>query len=118
MNTQAEMSRDGFTERTAAVLFKFEKKNIPVTGKLISAGFVTVNGKQVMQYVLESESGESRIKMLATYDLAEKLSPRDVGSLVRITWTGEDETAGRDGNAMRLFKVEVKSPVEDKHPDY
>lgn len=42
-----------------------------------------------------------------TYVLDSKLSPRDVGHFVSITCKGEDRSAGRSGNPMKLFDVNV-----------
>lgn len=42
-----------------------------------------------------------------TYQIDSKLRPGDVGHFVNITCKGEDKMVGRNGNAMKLFDVNV-----------
>jgi hypothetical protein len=64
-----------------------------------------------------------RMKLLGTYDLVAKLTRRHVGCAVRIKYRGEDPTVSKNGNAMKIFDVQIKgtpsssgdgSPITDE----
>ena len=62
-------------------------------------------GKPATRYtVKDAETGEP-VFFFGTYQLDSKLRVSDVGHYVNITCEGADQAAGRNGNAMKLFKV-------------
>lgn len=113
----ANRTTDGFEERTAPELLKWSAEN---KGKQIQGVFrsleevevtdpATKEKKKVWQYTLESESGSGSVKFIATYDLLQKLTRKDIGKVVRITYTGDDESVAKNGNPMKVFSVFVKA---------
>jgi hypothetical protein len=63
--------------------------------------------KPVNRYTVEDAETKERVFFHATVQLDDALGPADVGRFVSITCTGEDKEAGRNGNAMKTFKVMV-----------
>lgn len=55
------------------------------------------------------ESSGDQFAFLATYDLAQKLRTDHIGHFVQIRYEGEDRSVGREGNAMKRFKVAVST---------
>lgn len=90
-------------------MHQWDKPGSTVSGKLVSITRIEVKGKPVVQYILATGVKDpARIKFLATYDLAQKLTTAHKGMLVRIKYLGEDETVKSKGNAMKVFDVHVK----------
>lgn len=72
--------------------------------------------KMVNRYVVEERDANLQLVdsvfFHGTVQLDSMLRPADVGHFVSITCTGEDKDAGRAGNAMKLFAVQVsKQPA-------
>lgn len=109
---------DGFREKLAPELIKFEKPGQSIAGKLLGCTPVLMDGKPVFSYVVTLD-GKKVFKFLGTYDLVQKLGAGDVGSLVIVTYLGDDNSVGVDkGNAMKVFQVQVKrDPAHDSAGD-
>jgi hypothetical protein len=67
----------------------------------------TLQSKMVNRYVVEEQESRNRVFFHGTTQLDDALATNDVGHFVSITCTGEDKEAGRNGNAMKTFKVMV-----------
>lgn len=114
--------RDGFVEIKAPELFKFAKVGDVVHGIFRSLEDVNIKKDDgtyelVPQYVIETMSGSGAVKFLATYDLLQKLGRRWLGCEVKITFVGKDESAGSQGNAMKVFEVKVKPRSRQNNPE-
>ena len=96
----------GWQTLSAPEIFKFEKVGDTVAGKLISLNIVRVKEKSVPEYMLEL--GPKKMKLLGTYDLVQKLTRAHIGCAVRIKYLGENKEVSRNGNAMRVFDVQIK----------
>ena len=114
MALEKPMEREaGWKPLSVPELQTWDKPGTQISGKLLSAQRVEIKGKQVLQYILatgvKTASNESgRLKFLATYDLAQKLSAEHRGMLVRIKYLGEDESVKKGDNFMKVFDVMVK----------
>jgi len=103
-------------------MIQWTKPGQVITGKLISVARIEVRAKSVLQYLLATGVKDpARIKFLATYDLAQKLTSAHVGMLVRVKYLGEDETVKKGDNFMKVFDVHVKAdpnapPARDGGP--
>lgn len=62
--------------------------------------------KVVTRYNVQDDEREM-VFFFGSVQLDELLRPSDVGHYVNITCTGEDKTANRNGNAMKIFDVQV-----------
>ncbi len=90
-------------------MMQWNKPGQHIAGKLISIARIEVRGKTVLQYLLSTGVKDpARIKFLATYDLAQKLTSAHVGMLVRVKYLGEDESVKKGDNFMKVFDVHVK----------
>jgi hypothetical protein len=112
---------EGWQTLEAPEMVKFEKPGEVIVGKLIAVTAVQVNNKNVTEYMLAL--GTKRLKLLGTYDLLQKLSRAHVGCGVRIKYRGENKDVSRNGNAMKVFDVQIKgtpagfadgSPITDE----
>ena len=101
----------GWETINAPDLHTWTKPGETIFGKLLSVAPIDLKGKRVVQYILAPDATH-RIKMLATYDLSQKLTAAHRGMQVRIKYLGEDETVKRGDNAMKVFDVQVR-----KDPD-
>jgi hypothetical protein len=61
--------------------------------------------KKVNRYTVEDQDSKETVFFHGTVQLDSMLRPNDVGHFVSVTCTGEDKEAGRNKNAMKLFKV-------------
>jgi len=104
---------------TVPEMLQWDKPGITVSGKLLSVARIEIKGKSVVQYILASgvkcEGKDDRVKFLATYDLAQKLTSSHRGMLVRIKYLGEDDTVQNKGNKMKVFDVVVKPDPNAPH---
>ena len=102
----------GFTRRDAPELFKFEKRGDRVEGTLVNVSQVEIvsddNRKQRVTQYLIARRDQPPVKILATWDLLQKLTEADRGLLVRITFLGEDHKIKRGDNYMKIFDVQTK----------
>jgi len=111
---------EGWADVNAPELHKWDKPGEMLAGILVSASHVEIEGKKVLQYVLQL--GEKSFKCLATYDLRQKLTAAHRGLAVRIKYLGEDQNirGGPNNQAMKIFSVQVKgtpkSPERDSGP--
>jgi hypothetical protein len=100
-------------------LQKWDKPGTQIFGKLLSIATIQIDGKNVIQYMIEPSDGE-RLKFLGTYDLTQKIGREHIGKLLRIKFLGEDASIKKNGNAMKVFDVHVKpdpeSPQRDSGP--
>lgn len=116
-------SSDGFEERTAPELLKWEKPGTQMTGIFRSLEEVeltdpdTKQKKNAWQYILEAENGNGSVKFFGTFDLLQKLTRKDLGRVVRITFTGLDESVVKNGNAMKVFTVFVRTTKAKAEPN-
>lgn len=108
-----------WAERKAPELFSFKGEGDVLEGVLVQAGLVEINDKEsgrlkkVMQYVIEGkdENGAAITwKIIGSWDINQKLSPRDHNSLVRITYIGENKDVKKGDNYMKMFEVLVAPP--------
>lgn len=88
-----------------------------IEGVLVSVARVNIKEKPATRYtVRDLETGEFSA-FLGTYQLDTKLQPGDVGKFIRVRCEGENKDVGRNGNSMKLFKVEVsKQRVSSVQP--
>lgn len=96
-------------------IVKFEKLGDTISGVLLAVTTVQVKGKGVVEYMLGR--GSDRLKLLGTYDLVQKLNRTHVGYPVRIKYRGEDPSISRNGNAMKIFDVQVKKQRDASFAD-
>jgi hypothetical protein len=109
----------GWKPLTTPEMQQWDKPGIQIAGKLLSIVSITIKGnaKPVLQYLLATGK-DARLKFLATYDLAQKLTREHIGMLVRIKYLGEDETVKKGVNFMKVFDVHVRpDPDAAAHPD-
>ena len=109
----------GWTRVTAPELHKWNKPGDSVYGRLLSIEKIEIERKLVLQYIV-APTNTHRVKFLGTYDLAQKLTAAHRGMLVKVTYLGEDESVSRNGNAMKVFDVQVRkdpdAPDVDRGP--
>jgi len=105
---KAPTLEEGYTEINPPELVTWKNQGQAVSGVLTSMEQILVKGKRVTQYTITNGSAKS--KLLATYDLMQKLSREYVGCMVKITYLGEhpEITGGRDGTSMKIFSVQVR----------
>jgi len=122
MALKAPMEKEqGWEPQQVPEMQQWDKPGSMITGKLISATRVEVKGKMVLQYIIATGiKSPARIKFLATYDLAQKLTSAHLGMFVRVKYLGEDETVKKGDNFMKVFDVHVKpdpnAPPRDSGP--
>ncbi len=63
--------------------------------------------KPAVRYTVREQGEEEPGFFFGTYQIDEKLSPRDVGHFISVTCKGEDKAVSRNGNAMKVFAVQV-----------
>lgn len=90
-------------EVLAPQLVRFEAGDV-VEGILLARERVTIQGKPVIQYMLEKTNGVV-VKFFGTADLLQKLKPAHVGYFLSIACRGEDKTVKRGENCMKVFDV-------------
>jgi hypothetical protein len=95
-----------FTEVKAPEQLRFEKTSDSVQGVLIAITPHTVKDKKTIQYTLEKSDG-SRVTFLATWDLAQKITPKMRGLPISVTFEKYHDSIERDGNRAKVFKVMV-----------
>lgn len=107
----------GWTEINAPILYKWEKPGQELIGVLTAIEQVTIEGKRVTQFTLE-EAGQ-RFKLLAVYDLMQKITRTYVGCRLHIRYLGEDESVkgGANGTPMKRFSVLFKGTPSSANPD-
>lgn len=126
----AVKDNEGFEELTAPELLKWEKVGQELRGIFRSLEEITIidqdtkKPKQVQQYLIEAESGSGSVKFFGPFDLLQKLTRKHVGCVVKIKYIGNDESASKNGNAMKVFSVWAKSRqantqiTDDDLPDW
>lgn len=102
----ADMNRNDFTEQKAPELYQFSKRGDNVHGTLLLLDVQDIKGKQCEIAMIDD--GEHTHKIILTADIRQKLKPSHIGKQVWIEFTGMDQAAGRDGNAMKVFYVGVR----------
>jgi len=105
-------SERGWESLRAPELFNFDQPGKTLVGKLIGIASVELSGKPVTQYLIRVK--DQTFKVLATFDLAQKITRAHLGYLLRIKYRGEDSTIKKKGNSMKIFDVQVK-PDPDKN---
>lgn len=95
-----------FTEVRAPEQFRFEKPGDSLQGNLIAITPHVVKGKKTIQYTME-KSDTSRLTFLATWDLAQKITPKMLGLPINVTFEKYHDSIERDGNKAKVFKVMV-----------
>lgn len=104
-------------EVKAPELFSFNDENPWIGGVLRAMAMIELTDKQTgqvkeaMQYIIVTEEGQS-YKLLATYDLTQKIGPEHVGHYVDIRYEGEDRSVRTQGNPLRKFRVQVSKEKE------
>ncbi len=96
----------GWTEVNAPELVTWKNPGDTIEGILIQIAQIPVRGKRVTQYTIAS--GTTKYKLLATYDLQQKIGLEHVGCRIRIKYRGEDTniTGGQDNTPMKVFSVQ------------
>src|SRR5271154_5683592 len=103
MDTEA-----GWSAINAPELHKWDKPGEMIFGKLLSFDRILIDNKPVIQLMLRIGK-DRRLKTLAPYDLTQKITRAHIGMLLRIKYLGEDEKVKKNGNAMKVFDVQVKA---------
>lgn len=98
----------GFTEARQPEIFKFEHKGDTVEGILTKAVKVLIGGDEVLELYINT--GRSIKKIRPGYDIRAKVTPQMVGKHLIIRYVGDDDSAGKKGNAMKVFMVAWKEP--------
>jgi hypothetical protein len=107
-------SRGNFVERRAAKLFSFDGVGEFLEGRLADCDQVVIQDKKtkmpkkVWQFTIFNRAERQGYKILGTADLVSKLSRDDVGSSVRITFIGVDNTVVKEGTPMKIFQVLIE----------
>jgi hypothetical protein len=109
-------AEQGWQTLSTPTMHQWDKPGTVLSGKLLAVDQIQVKGKPVHQYVLDTGVKGERIKFLATYDLAQKLTLAHRGMLVRIKYLGEDPTVKKGDNSMKVFDVQVKPDPNDSGP--
>ena len=104
--TAPMQEEQGWKTVEAPELYSFEKVGSEIAGVLIDVSAVEVQHKKVVQYVLSF--GDRTLKLLGTYDLVQKITRAHIGCQVRIKYRGTDPTISKNGNAMKIFHVQIK----------
>lgn len=90
-------------ECLAPELVRFEAGDT-LEGVLLNRDRVSVQGKPVIQYLLEKTNGMT-VKFFGTADIVQKLRPDHVGRFLSITCRGEDQMVKRGENCMKVFEI-------------
>jgi hypothetical protein len=98
----------GFTEARQPELYKFEHKGDVLEGILTKAVKVQIGGDEVLELYINN--GRKIVKIRPGYDIRAKVTPQMVGKRVHIRYIGDDDSAGKKGNAMKVFCVAYKEP--------
>jgi hypothetical protein len=99
-------------ERKLPTKFEFVA-GIELGGVLVDHGKRTLTDpktrqeKEVNRYLVDELETGATVFFHGTSQLDDLLRPDHVGHFVRIIYKGEDQGAGRHGNAMKLFQVFV-----------
>ncbi|HLW53280.1 MAG TPA: hypothetical protein VKW06_10595 [Candidatus Angelobacter sp.] len=105
---------EGWEERKAPDLMQWNGVGDYVEGLLAEVCLVEITDKEtnhkkrVMQYIVQEK--DRTVKLLGSADINQKLSLKDQGSMVRITYTGNSKTVQKNNNPMREFQILVKPP--------
>lgn len=115
---ESNLSDFNFQEQKEVPFFRFEKRGDLVEGYLISLDPMNVgeNKTRTIAYTLELFKG-GRLRFLGTKNILDKLTPAMLGRPVRVKYQGDDEKAGKNGNAMRIFWVGVDWDDKNKRND-
>jgi hemerythrin superfamily protein len=105
---------NGFVEATAPELFKFEKKGDLLEGILLAVKQEIIKGDRVLEMYVNT--GRTVKKYRPGYDVKSKLKKDMIGKHVIIRYYGDDESKGKDGNAMKVFGLYYK-PIADHDGD-
>jgi hypothetical protein len=111
---------EGFTEALAPELFKFERKGTRLEGILMKAQTETIKGDDgVPKKVLELyfANGRKVVRYRPGYDVKSKMNSGMIGKHVIIDYIGDDESKGKDGNAMKVFGVYFKDADDYDDPN-
>jgi len=100
--------RHEMEEVLAPAMYTFNAPGDSVAGVLIASDKVIVRGKVVTQYLLRLEGSNKLAKILATFDLAQKLRPEHIGRFVELTFVGENKEVKKGDNYLREFRVRVE----------
>jgi hypothetical protein len=108
LNKAPEVEK-GWTQSLAPELWTWDKDHTILTGRLLSIAPINLKDKTVVQMLFQIDTTH-QVKCLQTYDLMQKVNRSHIGSMMRITYLGEDETVKRGDNAMKVFDVQFKRP--------
>jgi hypothetical protein len=112
---QATKPRREMQEVKAPAQFQFTKIGQLAAGVLISIEPTLVKGKEALEYLFQTDSGE-RFTCLGTNDLNKKLHPGHIGHMVEIRYDSDDNSFQKPGqSAMKVFRVQVS---KDKEPGF
>lgn len=122
---QSSSTTRQLTERKTPDLVQFDSRGVAATGYLVKMSAVDIQQKdgkggttgktsRTIAYILRDDTGVS-VKVHGTYDINQKLSQSDLGKWVEIVYLGENQQAGRQGNAMKEFKVSVDESSKNSH---
>lgn len=97
---------NGWTEINAPELVTWKTPGDIIAGVLTQINQIVVKGKKVTQYTIANAN--VKYKLLATYDLLQKIGPEHIGCKLRIKYRGENSeiTGGSDGTPMKVFSVQ------------
>lgn len=98
---------DGFKEAMAPELFKFEKKGDRLEGILMKAQTEMIKGDKVLE--LYFSTGRKVVRYRPGFDVKSKMNNTMIGKHVIIDYIGDDESKGKEGNAMKVFGVYYKA---------
>jgi len=104
-------------EIVSPAMHTFSSPGDSIAGVLFSIDKVVVRGKTVTQYLLRLDGSDRRVKLLATYDLAQKLRSEHVGRFVELTFVGENKEVRKGDNCLREFRVRVERPRAQNNPE-
>lgn len=97
---------EGFKEALAPELFKFEQKGQTLEGIFLKAQKEQIKGDWVLEFYFST--GRKVVRYRPGFDVKSKMNNTMIGKHVIIHYYGDDESKGKEGNAMKVFQVYVK----------
>jgi hypothetical protein len=86
-----------------------------VEGVFLGIEKIAIDQKPAIRYTVMQPDGEL-VSFLGTAQLNQKLRKADLAHYVVVRYEGDNAQAGRNGNAMKLFKVQVsKEDLPNAH---
>lgn len=96
-----------FVKREIPQLFKFEKPGDMLKGVLVKIERLQGDTKPYMQYTIHDKKHNKLYRFNGGYQLDNMILMTDRGKFIMVTYTGEDNTVSKGGNAMKTFDVQV-----------